>query len=44
MIGRDFVNASKPSAARFWFKRNGNHLRFMVGLLALAVIGSLGVQ
>ncbi len=44
MIGRDFVNVSKPSAASFWLNRNGNHLRFMAGLLALAIIGSLGVQ
>lgn len=44
MIGRDFVNVGKPSASSFWFKRNGNNLRFMAGLLALAIIGSLGVQ
>lgn len=44
MIGRDFVNVSKPSAANFWFKRNGHHLRFMAALTALAIIGSLGVQ
>lgn len=37
----DYINRSRPSAARFWFKRNGHHLRFMAGLLALAVIGSL---
>lgn len=44
MIGRDFVNSGKPSAARFWLIRNGGDLRFMAGLLALAIIGSLGVQ
>ncbi len=38
----DYVNVNKPTAMQFWMRKNSHHLRFIVGLVALAIIGSLG--
>lgn len=40
---RDYVNVNKPTAIQFWMRKNCHNLRFIAGLVALAIIGSLGV-
>lgn len=40
---KDYVNVTRPTSYQLWWKRHSSQIQFAVFVLAIALIGSMGV-